>query len=104
MTTSNLLSEDEKINALVDNMYGKYVIDNTYASRDGKIKKQDAKQAIKTLLVEARINEHRKILDMTEASHEYEQNEQGSGIQFFDNLRLERMNELTQLSLPQEEQ
>jgi hypothetical protein len=54
-------------------------------------------QLIKQYGIQERIDEHHVIIGLTDQSHEYEQNENGSGIQFFDDLRLERMNELTAL-------
>lgn len=44
----------------------------------------------------ARIDEHRNwVLPNVEAAHQYEQQESGSGIQYFDNERLGRLEELS---------
>ena len=46
-------------------------------------------------ITEARIDEHMKwVLPTTEQALEWEQSEDGSGIQYFDNKRLGRLNEL----------
>jgi len=47
----------------------------------------------------ARIDEHTNwVLPATEQSHVYEQNENGSGIQYFDNERLSRLTHLKTLT------
>lgn len=46
--------------------------------------------------LEARVDEHMSwVLPTTEASHTFEQDGEGSGIQWFDNERLGRLNQLT---------
>lgn len=52
--------------------------------------------ALQLAVIDARVDEHRDwVLPNTDKAHLYEQQENGSGIQYFDNNRLERLNELT---------
>lgn len=60
-------------------------------ARDEKISDLRFNDGIKA----GRMLEHGEILSLVEAAHEYEQGGMGSGIQYFDNKRLERLEELS---------
>lgn len=52
-------------------------------------------QLIKDYALQARIDEHMNwVLYWTDAAHKWEQDGEGSGIQYFDNERLARLSEL----------
>ena len=67
-------------------------------SRNAAFSHIDARKALYKLCLGERLDEHKEwVLPTVTASHAYEQDENGSGIQYFDNERLARYHELQAL-------